>query len=176
MRKTIIAAVSALFIGGAGVLTLAAPAFADTTAGTPVTVEVTGGALSITVPGTIDLGTTAAAVDAQTVTGSLGDVEVTDARGGVLGWVTTAGSTAFTGGAGIPATAETYTPGDATVTGTSSVQPATLSGMTSGGDAVQTATDVTGANTATWDPSIAVLVPAGAIVATYSATITHSVS
>jgi hypothetical protein len=41
---------------------------------------------------------------------------------------------------------------------------------------VQTATAVVGVNTATWNPSIAVTLPAGAQAGTYSATITHSVS
>jgi hypothetical protein len=176
MRKTVIAAASALFIGGAGVVAFAVPAFAATTAGTPVTVEVTGGALSITVPAGADLGTTVAKVAAQTVTGSLGAVEVTDLRGGILGWVTSAGSTDFTGGAGIPASAESYTPGAAVVTGNSTVTPITLPAMTAGGGTVQTATAVIGVNTATWTPTIAVVVPAGAVAATYSATITHSVS
>jgi hypothetical protein len=44
MRTKIIASAAALFIGGAGVLTLAVPAFAATASNSPVTVEVTGGA------------------------------------------------------------------------------------------------------------------------------------
>jgi len=59
MRKMIIAAATALFMGGAGVLALAVPAFAAT-GPTPVTVEITGGALGISVPAAADLGTTAA--------------------------------------------------------------------------------------------------------------------
>jgi hypothetical protein len=176
MRKTIIATATALFIAGAGVVTFAAPAFADGPFGTPVTVEITGGALSITVPASADLATKPASASAQTVTGSLGAVVVTDLRAGILGWVATAGSTDFTGGAGIPATAETYTPGTTTVVGHATVTPITLTGMTVGGGTVQTATAVIGVNTATWTPSIAVVIPAGAVAATYSATITHSVS
>lgn len=174
MRQTITNAAAALVIGGAGVLAFAASASASTT---PVTVEITGGALSISAPtGPVDLGSAAGSVSAQTITGPLGAVVVTDNRAEVLGWVTTAASTDFTGGAGIPATAVTYTPGDAFVTGQANVAPTTLTGMTAGGGAVQTATDVNGVNTATWTPSIAVAVPAGAVAGTYSATITHSVS
>jgi hypothetical protein len=176
MRKMIIATAASLLVGGAGVLALAVPASAVTTAGTPVTVEITGGALGITVPALADLGTAAGSASTQTVTGSLGAVVVTDLRAGILGWVTSAGSTDFTGGAGIPATAETYTPGTAIVVGHATVTPITLTGMTAGGGTVQTATAVIGVNTATWTPSIAVVIPAGAIAATYSATITHSVS
>jgi len=176
MRKMIIATATALFLGGAGVATFAVPAFADT-GPTPVTVQITGGGLSISVPAGANLGTTAASASAQTVTGLLGPVVVTDLRAGILGWVTTAGSTDFTGGsAGIPASAMTYTPGSATVVGHATVTPITLTAMTAGGGTVQTATAVIGVNTATWTPSIAVTIPAGAIAGTYNATITHSVS
>ncbi len=41
---------------------------------------------------------------------------------------------------------------------------------------VQTATGVSGTNTASWNPVIAVAIPAGALAGTYSTTITHSVS
>jgi hypothetical protein len=176
MRKMIIATAASLLVGGAGVLALAVPASAATTAGTPVTVEITGGLLGITVPVGADLGTVAASASAQTVTAPLGIVLVTDLRGGLLGWVTTAGSTDFTGGSGIPASAETYTPGTTTVVGHATVTPVTLTAMTAGGGTVQTASSVIGVNTASWIPSIAVTIPAGAVAATYSATITPSVS
>jgi hypothetical protein len=176
MRKMIIATAASLLVGGAGVLALAVPASAATAATTPVTVEVTGGALGISAPVlSVDLGSVSGSASAQTVTGSLGPVVVTDLRAGILGWVTSAGSTDFTGGAGIPATAETYTPGTAIVVGHATVTPITLTGMTAGGGTVQTATAVIGVNTATWTPTIAVVIPAGAVAATYSATITHSV-
>lgn len=41
---------------------------------------------------------------------------------------------------------------------------------------VQTATNVSGINTATWNPSISVTIPANALAGTYSSTITHSVA
>ena len=95
MRRMTIATATALFIGGAGVLALAVPASAATT---PVTVQVTGGALGIGAPiGPVSLGTASGSSSAQTVTGSLGPVLVTDLRAGVAGWVATAGSTSFTG-------------------------------------------------------------------------------
>ena len=142
-----------------------------------MTVEITGGALSISVPAAADLGTAAASPSAQTVHGSLGPVVVSDLRAGILGWVATAGSTSFTGPAGpaISAATMTYTPGTAVVVGIATVTPISLTAMTTPGT-VQTATAVTGVNTATWNPSIGVLIPAGAVAGTYSATITHSVS
>ena len=177
MRKMIIATATALFLGGAGVATFAVPAFAATAADTPVTVEITGGGLAISVPAAADLGTAAASPSAQTVTGSLGLVVVSDLRGGILGWVATAGSTSFTGSSGgtISAGTMTYTPGTAVVVGIATVTPISLTAMTTPGT-VQTATAVLGVNTATWDPSIAVTLPAGAQAGTYSATVTHSVS
>ena len=177
MRKTIIAAATTLLIGGAGVMTFAAPAFAGTTAGTPVTVEITGGGLSISVPAGADLATTAASPIAQTVHGLLGPVLVTDLRAGFLGWVASAVSTDFTGTTGptISAATMSYTPGTTVVVGIATVTPVSLTAMTTP-STVQTASSVIGVNTATWNPSIGVLIPAGAVAGTYTATITHSVS
>jgi hypothetical protein len=176
MRKMIIATAASLLVGGAGVLALATPAFA---AGTPVTVTINaGGGLGISAPvGPVSLGAATASASAQTVTGSLGPVLVTDLRAGILGWVATAGSTDFTGPAGptISAATMTYTPGTAVVVGLATVTPTSLTAMGTPGT-VQTATAVTGVNTATWNPSIGVLIPAGALAGSYSATITHSVS
>jgi hypothetical protein len=156
------------------VLFAAAPASAQDT---ETTFEVTGGSLAISVPGTASLGQAAASPLGLTVEGQLGAVTVTDGRGGVSGWTTTVASTAFTsGGSGdVPATAVTYTPPPATVTGTASVAPTAATDLSTA-KAVQTATGVSGANTAAWDPGINVAVPAGARTAAYTATITHSVA
>ena len=179
MRTKIIASAAALFIGGAGVLTLAAPAFADTASNTPVTVEVTGGDLTISAPTqSVDLGSVVTSDTAQTVRALLGNVTVTDNRAGTAGWTATASATDFTG----PQTISTstfglvvYTAPQATVTGTATVTPSTQSSLNPGGR-VQDATNVNGANTAAWDPAIAVTIPANALAGTYSTSITHSVS
>src|ERR1700683_591367 len=93
MRKMIIASAAALFIGGAGVLALAVPASAATN---PVTVQGTGGALGISAPvASVSLGTASGSSSAQTVTGSLGLVVVSDLRAGVGGWGATAGAAWF---------------------------------------------------------------------------------
>ena len=160
MRRIIIAT-AGLFIGGAGVLALAAPAFA---ADTPVTVQITGGDLAISAPAaSVKLGTAPGSSGTQNVTGLLGSVVVSDQRAGVAGWVATAGYTDFAGSAGGSILASTvgYVPGTALVVGTSTVTPITLAAMTTPGT-VQTATAVSGANTATWNPSIGVPIPAGA--------------
>jgi hypothetical protein len=179
MRKRLIASAAALFIGGAGVLTLAVPALAATASNTPVTVEVTGGDLTISAPTqSVDLGSVVTSVNAQTVRALLGNVVVTDDRGGTAGWTATASATDFTG----PQTISTgtyglvvYTAPQAAVTGTATVTPSTESTLNPGGR-VQDATDVNGSNAATWDPTIAVTIPANALAGTYSTSITHSVS
>jgi hypothetical protein len=170
----IIATAASLLVGGAGVLALAVPAFA---AGTPVTVVITGGALGISAPtATVPLGAPGSAT-AQTVTAPLGPVLVTDLRAGVAGWVATVGSTDFTGPTPILAGAVAYTPGAATVVGTATVTPGAVTALSNAVTTIaQTATAVTGVNTASWIPSIAVTIPGGAQAGTYNATITHSVS
>jgi hypothetical protein len=174
MRKVIIATAAALFAGG-GALAFAVPAFAAT-APTPVTAQVGSGALSISAPTlSVNLGTVPASTSAQSESAPLGAVLVTDARGGILGWVATVSATEFTGPQTIPASALTYTPGTAIVVGVATVTPSTVTGLTAAG-AVQTCTAVIGINTAAWTPTVAVTIPADALAGTYSATITHSVS
>jgi hypothetical protein len=175
MRNMKIAA-AALFLGGAGVLTFAVPAFAATAADTPVTVVVSQGTLGISAPtASVLLGTAPGSATAQTVTAQLGPVLVTDNRAGIAGWVATAGATAPSDGTGIPTSAMAYTPGNTTVVGTATVTGINLASMATQ-STVETATAVTGDNTATWNPSIVVTIPAAAVAGTYSATITHSVS
>jgi hypothetical protein len=177
MRKRIIAA--ALLAGGTGLLAFTVPALAATAATTPVTVQVGGGTLGISAPtGTVDLGSVPASTSAQTVTAQLGQVMVTDDRAGTAGWVATAEAPDFTGPQTISATTPglfTYTPGDATVSGTANVA-ATNEDHLYPAVPVQTATGVSGSNTAGWNPAIAVTIPAGAQAGTYTTTITHSVS
>lgn len=174
MRRIIIAT-AGLFIGGAGVLALAAPAFA---ADTPVTVEITGGDLSISAPGTVDLGTATAGSDQQDVTANLGDVLVSDQRAGILGWTASAVSTDFIGQADgnqvLSASTVAYAAGGATVTGHATVTANDLAAMDTEGP-VQTASEAVGVNTASWNPVITVPVPADVVADTYGATITHSV-
>jgi hypothetical protein len=179
MRKMIIASAAAVFIGGASVLTLAVPASAATGSDTPVTVQVTGGDLTISAPTqSVDLGSVVTSGDAQTVHALLGNVVVTDGRGGTAGWTATASATDFTGPQIISTSTfglVVYTAPQATVTGTATVDPSAESTLYPGGP-VQVATDVNGNNTATWDPTIAVTIPANALAGTYSTSITHSVS
>ncbi len=144
---------------------------------TPVTLTVSGGSLSITVTeASAPLG--AANPGANTNSANLGDVVVTDTRAGVVGWNATASSstvTSITVATVIPLSAITYTAPTGSTTGTSSV--ATASGVMTDPRDVKIASAVTGNNTATWNPSIVVAIPAQALAATdYTATITTSVA
>ncbi|WFR65749.1 hypothetical protein P9139_11200 [Curtobacterium flaccumfaciens] len=70
----------------------------------------------------------------------------------------------------------TYTPTEATTSGSATVVKSAGVGGADGG-AVQTATDVTGNNSASWDAEVALAVPSDALASDdYVATITHSVA
>jgi hypothetical protein len=152
---------------------IASPAFADSGT-TTATFILTGGTLSISVPATASFGSSPATVDAQIISGSLGQVQVNDARNPPAGsgWVVTVISAAF---GGIAASAVSYTAGTITQLGTATYianNPTNLTGVV----AAITASGITGSNSATWTPTIHIAVPAGTIAGTYSALITHSVT
>lgn len=145
---------------------------------TTVTFAVNVGALSMTAPASASLGSGA---PGTTISGNLGgSVVVTDNRAALsAAWTAVASSTDFTTGAGtgtetIPAGDATYTPGAITTTGTLT---ATGSVITLSG-APQTVVTASGSgnNTASWDPTIAVAVPAAAVGGTYTSILTQSVS
>ena len=170
----------ALLLAGATgmlMLDLAGPASA---AETSATVTVTGGALSITVPVSAgSLGTRENTVAGGTISGQLGEVQVSDARAAAAGsgWVATVISTAFTPPSGptIGAAEVGYTAGVITKVGTATFtanNPANLTGVV----AAVTATGITGDNSATWDPTINVFVAGGMAAGVYTGTITQSVS
>jgi hypothetical protein len=177
MRKRCLFVVIVAAMFGAAV---AAPASAATTGGTTTTFTLTGGALSITVPSVpVSLGSSPEAVAAQVVSGSLGQVQVNDARNPAAGsgWVATVISAAFTPvtGTAIAASAVSYSAGAITKVGTATYtanNPGDLTGVSP----VVTATGITGDNSATWNPTISIAVPGGAVAGVYSALITHSVS
>ena len=155
---------------------IAAPtASAETTS---ATVEVTGGALTITVPADAgSLGSRPNTVDGGTISGSLGAVQVNDARSAAAGsgWVASVISTAFTppSGPAIAASAVGYTVGSIVKVGTATYTANNPPNLTGVAPAV-TATAITGDNSATWNPTINVAVPGGMAANVYSATITHS--
>src|SRR5688572_29772637 len=160
-----------------GMLALGTALPASATTGT---ITITAGSLSITVPADAgNLSTKANTVAEQTVSGVLGQVQVLDARSAAAGsgWVVSVISTAFTplAGPAIAASAVGYTAGTITKVGTATYvanDPANLTGVSP----AVTATAITGDNSATWIPTINVLIPGGTVATDYFATITHSVA
>ncbi len=169
MRKLLLLATSLATLGVATAL----PAGAAT----PATFTLTAGALSISAPtGSVSLGTQVASTSSSTISGPLGVVAVSDQRGGPTTWTASVISTAFTPPAGPadPASNVSYAAGaitqSATVVATAIPAP-DLTGVSP----VVTGTS-TGISSASWNPTISVIVPANFAPGVYSATITHSVA
>jgi uncharacterized repeat protein (TIGR01451 family) len=137
------------------------------------------GVLSITAPASASLGS---AAPGATAAASLGIVQVTDERAGVAGWTATTSATDFTTGVGnaaetIPVDDVRYLIGGFTsTTGSATFTPTLLTDLSGTAQAVVTATNVDGDNSAAWNPVIQVSVPGGAVGGAYTATITHSVA
>jgi Bacterial Ig-like domain (group 3)/SdrD B-like domain len=135
------------------------------------------GALSLSAPVSVNLGSGA---PGTTISGALGPLSVTDDRALLsASWTVAASATDFTTGTGtpaetIPATDVGYDPGSITTTGTITATgtPVTLSSTAT---PVVTGTDGVGDNTATWDPTISVAIPANAVAGVYTATLTNSI-
>jgi hypothetical protein len=141
---------------------------------TVTTFTVDGGSLGLTAAATAHLDP----VDtgAPSVTGSLGEVMVTDARGGTDGWTVTAVSTEFTNTTvtGPPSTGVSYDAG--TVVETGDVSTTVSPGDVMAPATVVTADNVTGNNTATFNPSLTVTLPTNALAGDYEGTVTTSVA
>jgi hypothetical protein len=173
------------------VTALAAALAAAALAGPPaqaqgVTFSVSGGLLSITEPSDTTLtGGSIATLAGTAITGSLGTTTVSDQRGVLLGtWTTSiAQTTAFTDGSTtIPAANTTvWVPGVivptgvATVTAGLYVAQATGLALTGTGQPFVSATLVTGVNSATFNPSVAVTIPSNATAGSYSGVITQTI-
>ena len=139
------------------------------------------GSLAISAPvGPVELGTTPGSAGPGGVGPSaIGGVTVTDERDlqEAGEWVASVRASAFTGaGSTIPATGISYqTPAAARAgPGSLSLTPSSVSDLTADRP-VQTATEVRGNSTTTWNPTLSVDVPAGTPAGTYTATLTHSV-
>ncbi|MFD1118276.1 hypothetical protein [Sphaerisporangium aureirubrum] len=137
------------------------------------------GVLSISVPGMADLGSAEAGTAG--VSGLLGEVTVTDARGDPsTEWTATVSCTDFTTGGATPETIANesvgYSPGSATSTaGEAEFTPGTTGDLGSPRTAFSVS-EGTGDNSATWNPTITVTLPDDVVVGTYTAVITHSVT
>ena len=178
VRRVLLAAMVVVSLAGL----LAVPARA---ADTTTTFTLAGGALSISAPGSADLGS--ASTGASQLSAQLGTVTVTDARG-ALGatWTATVASTDFTTGAAssnetVGKASVSYWSGAATgSTGTAARvpgQPLAANAVTlAASRSAFSASATVGNNTTSWNPTVIVTLPSSAIAGVYTATITHSVA
>lgn len=171
---------------GLAVAGIAGPAQAATTGDTTTTFTLTGGALAITVPASKALGSVATGAS-TTASVQLGTVSVADGRGALLGsWTTSVSSTDFTTGG---ATAnETVAKGNAdywsgaatSTTGVGTFTPGQLLAANKVTLATSrtafSASVVVGNNTAAWNPTVNVNIPAASVAGDYTGTITHSIA
>jgi hypothetical protein len=164
------------------VLAFALPAHA---ADTTTTFSLAGGSLSISAPASRDLGS--GSTGGGTVSAQLGTVTVTDNRGALVGtWTASVSSTDFTtGGASANETIAkgqvTYWSGTATASsGVAVFAPGQASAANAQALSVSrtafSATAIVGNNSASWNPTVTVNVPAAAVAGDYTGTITHSVA
>ena len=188
MRKAVGLGLSAAVIFATGLAMPAASAAVTSAAAvnapgpgdpdTQVTFAVTSGALTMTAPATANLGSGA---PGTTISGEIGTTTVTDDRALLsASWTATASATDFTTAGGtpaetIPATDVDYAPGTITPTGGITATPTdiTLDGEP---QTVVAGTAGVGNNTASWNPTLTVHVPAQAVTGTYTGTLTQSVS
>jgi hypothetical protein len=146
-------------------------------AATPATFTLTAGALSISAPTAgVSLGSQVASTLSSTMSGSLGVVTVSDQRGGTTTWTASVISTAFTPSAGPadPASNVSYSAGVITDSATVVATGVAASDLTGVSTVVTGAS--TGISTASWNPTISVIVPANFAPGVYLATITSSVA
>jgi hypothetical protein len=168
-----------VFIASAVVVLAATTSLATVpvAAATPATFTLTAGALSISAPTAgVSLGSQLASTTSSTISGSLGVVTVTDQRGGTTTWTASVISTAFTPPAGPadPASNISYGAGTIAVSATVVATAVAATDLTGVSTVVTGAS--TGISTASWNPTISVVVPANYAPGVYSATITHSVA
>jgi hypothetical protein len=181
--KTLRAVLTSLV--GASLLLVALPGVAGA-ATTTTTFTLNGGALNITAPGTtVNLGS--ASTSAGSLSAQLGTVSVTDNRGLLNGgWTSTVSSSHFTTGAGtaaetINATNVSYWSGAATASsglGTllGSQLTSLLAVVINSAQTAFTGGSLIGNNSASWNPTVVITIPAAAVVGTYTGTVTHTVA
>jgi hypothetical protein len=176
IRRGIAALAASAALAG-GIVATAVPAGA---ADTTTTFTLTGGALNITAPASADIGSFATGLGS--VSGQLGAVQVTDARGALVAtWIATVASTDFTtGGASSDETVVNddirYSSGARTAsTGIGVFTPSVNVQL----DQTRTAGALTlgvGNNSSTWNPTLNFTLQGTQVAGTYTGTVTHSVS
>lgn len=184
MRAGIRLSIGVLAVAAFGCLS-AQPAMANPDSGSTVVFTIAAGTLDISAPGSVDLGTLAAAA-VSTVSAQLGDVTVNDSRrGDSADWTATVGCREFWGALyppDIPSSAMTYSSGTAVSTvgnGTFTPGQETVALAVAFGNGAVQAFDHTGgsgANLASWNPTLTVTVPTDAVAQEYGSECTHSVA
>ncbi|MDF3297518.1 hypothetical protein [Streptomyces tropicalis] len=171
MRARILSVAAA---AAALVLVRPGPVVAASDPGTTVTFAVRSGALTLSVPASANLG---AGAPGTVISAPIGPVTVTDDRALLsASWTVTAAETDFTSSAStVPATSATYAAGTVTTTGTITATTTDVT-LSNSGQVVVTGSAGVGDNTATWNPTVAVAVPAGAVGGAYTGTLTQSVA
>jgi hypothetical protein len=172
-----LAAATATVVAAAGV---ASAATGDTT----VTFSVSGGSLAVSVPGSAALGS---GLPGDTISAQLGNVTATDSRAVLAAaWTDSVISGPFKTGGNTPAetipnssvsywsgTASattglgTFTPGQAAAANKQTLDTSRTAYSLAAG---------TGNNSATWNPTLVIAVPASAVNGTYTGTVTHSIA
>jgi hypothetical protein len=151
----------------------AGAAMADGTGDTVATFTLEGGSLDITVAE--DAALSDGAPGDASVTGSLGDLGISDTRGSTSGWTVSASSSTFVDGAGSASTGVWYDSGDATATeGTVTATSEGVTGIMVPA-LVAVGTLAHGNNTASYAPTLTVELPASALAGDYQGTVTASV-
>ena len=141
-----------------------------------LTTGIIGGALSISAPASISLGSAGSPGSISTI---MGNVEVTDLRGVPSGgsWVASASATDLTptSGKAIPATGFGYSAGAITSTGTVTISVFDQTNL-SVQQTIVSASGISGSDSALWAPTLTLNIPAGIANGAYSGTITQSVA
>lgn len=161
---------------GAAALVAGTSVPASAAAGDTVTTfSLAGGSLSVSVQPTAALANGNSG--STSISGQLGAVQVTDNRGGTTPWSAAATSTKFTTGTGNPeSTGVTYNAGTITTTGIVVMPLATNRSLNATPTQVVGPTVITGNNTASWNPTLTVTLPASALTGDYTGTVNTSVS
>ena len=178
MRKLLLTGVAALAFSAA-----AMPAFAAEST-TNVTFSISAGALSISAPSSASLGSFGAGTGVTNVSGKLGSTTVSDLRSSLAGaYNVTATASNFTTGAGglnetVLGANVTMFSGPSTHTNTSAtlaVVDTTVGVPAAGVLPILTVTGYTGNDSASYNPTVAIPVPATNAAGTYAGTITQTV-
>jgi hypothetical protein len=172
-RTVLVGAVAAVALAATAMPAVAAPSADSSTSFTAFS-----GALDITAPATVNLGSF---MIGSSPAVSFGDVEVVDGRSEAPSsgtWTATVSSTDFNNPVAAttyPASNITYVVPSCAITGTTTCAPTAPITLSSSAQTVINASTSSTGSTATWNPQLQFTLPAGMAPGTYTGTVTHSV-